>query len=274
MKNNTQKKAFTLIELLVVIAIIAILAAMLLPALAAAKKKAQKIACTNNDKQVGLSFKIWAGDQNDKYPNQLAAASGGASEYVGHGATAATKLNPAIVFMVMSNELSTPKVAYCPSDSYAQTYATTWSITNFVQCAAPSGNPSYYGIPATGKGGACSYFVNGDASDSDPQMVVTGDRNIGFASSATANSPSDHAHITAAATSATTVTTCSEQQLSATAWSAATTAWSITANENHQKTANLGFADGSVQSVTISSYHQALQNSTNTTSVQRFNYPN
>jgi len=257
--KQQQKKAFTLIELLVVIAIIAILAAMLLPALAAAKKKAQKINCVNNLKQVGLSFRLWEGDNNDRYPMAVSTGNGGAGDYVTKSGTAALTYCPGVVYQIMSNQLSTAKIVYCPSDSLhtaGNGYATNFSNADLLGGAIAVGNIS-----------KISYFVNGDAQESDPQMVMAGDCNIGFGlanngpSSARFGSPGGNA-VTAA------------QQCTSTSTGNNANGWAWTAADLHQASGNIQLADGSVQSVTVSTLRSALMNGTNTVGTPMFNFFN
>src|SRR5262245_7020745 len=63
-----KKNGFTLIELLVVIAVIGVLASLLLPALSSAKEQAKLIKCINNQKQIGIAFKLYGDDNDTRFP--------------------------------------------------------------------------------------------------------------------------------------------------------------------------------------------------------------
>ncbi len=61
-----RRRAFALIELLVVIGIITVLAALLLPALSKSKAQAYRARCVSNEKQLALTWHLYANDQNDR----------------------------------------------------------------------------------------------------------------------------------------------------------------------------------------------------------------
>ncbi len=141
--------AFTLIELIVVITIVVVLGFILLPGMWKAKDRAMRIQCTSNLKQITLSFKVWALDNHDLFPAQALTNQSGMLE-----PEAAT--NVYVHFMVMSNELSTPKILVCPDDP-RRLFATSFTSLG-------SSN--------------ISYFVGLDAQNTAPLMFLAGDRNL------------------------------------------------------------------------------------------------
>ena len=142
------RQGFTLVGLIIIVAVLAILAAMLLPALASAKRKSKRINCVNNLKQDGLAFRLWEGDNGDKYPMAVSTNKNGTMEYAEDG-------NAFRHFQVMSNELSTPKILVCPADDRT-------AAASFARL----------------KNQNVSYFVGLDATEVRPQMLLTGDRNV------------------------------------------------------------------------------------------------
>jgi prepilin-type N-terminal cleavage/methylation domain-containing protein len=146
---------FTLIELLCVIAIIGVLTALLLPSLGQAKKRAQRVACVSNLRQVGQGFHLFANDHEGKFPMRVSQSDGGSEELLSAGVPIHGDLQMAFQhFQPLAAELVTPKILICPSDARQAT------------------NP----FPAL-RNENLSFLVNVAAENGNASSVLAGDRN-------------------------------------------------------------------------------------------------
>ena len=150
------RRAFTLLELLTTIAIIAVLAALLLPALQNSYRKARRIVCTSQLKQVGLAFHSWAHDHNDLYPMQVATSAGGTKEFAEQAALNPNESFTYRHFQAVSNELLVAKVLLCPAEKTRTAARDFESLRNE----------------------NISYWLNNDAVFGHPSSPLAGDRNV------------------------------------------------------------------------------------------------
>lgn len=161
--SNKSPSAFTLFELLASIFIVMAMASVVLPHLARAKCRCQRINCVNNLKQIGVGVRTWALDNGDKCPMHVSVTNGGTMELINQGL-------PQPHFEVMSNELSTPKILICPKDSDGNRI----SATTFSRVLPPGSSGQ---VPFT-NGNNVSYFVGVDVIEDSPQSVFCGDDNF------------------------------------------------------------------------------------------------
>lgn len=203
----------TLVEVLVVIAVLFIFAAMVIGTLpnSNSKREAQGIQCVCNLKQVGLAFRVWAEDHEENYPMQLSQTNGGTMEYT-------TGANVFRHFQIISNELSTPRVLFCPAES------DRWRIE--ANAFGRGGKPDQVFFESNTN---LSYFVGVDVNPTNVTMILSGDHNI------TNGLPLGNG-----------ILTVTSNRLSG---------WT---DKRHGGCGNLAMADGSVQQASVSTLRQTI----------------
>lgn len=208
------RSGFTRLDLLI-LAILAAVAVALLPLLAHPKRQPLGQHCLGNLRQVGLAYQQWAMDNGHKFPAQVPVAEGGAMEWVQGGFAHGS-------YLVMSNELNTPKLLICPEDPNPRRVV----ATSFIQ---PHLDVPRHGISFTNNCNV-SYFVGVDANIARPARFISGDANF-----LVNDSPSGSGMVLL--------------------WTNSRVTW---AAEMHLQKANLGLADGSVQSLNSRKFREAL----------------
>jgi hypothetical protein len=227
--HSRRPLAFTATELLVVIVCVAVVFFfLLLPAEPTGKAKATRLNCVINLKNIGLAWRIYATDSEASYPWLHSATNRPPVLPTNFVSAPGASLSPgqggAAIFGLITNELSTPKILQCPSD----TKRLQLKANSFGFLLAPA--------QVAVRDRAVSYFIGTSASEEAPQSIMGGDRNLaGGPFSLDPQTPPSQVALRIPHASAT-----NSAAMNAAVWT----------QDIHQGAGNLLLGDGSVQQVT------------------------
>lgn len=159
-KLFASNSGFTQVELIVLVVIFSIIFGLIFFVYSKRSAAKQRIACVNNLKQIGIATRIYATDNQDRFPWQVPQGEGGSAEYI--AVSRATEYWKH--WQALSRELSHPIVVRCPNDRN-RNRARTFEETEF---GGPTGNLSM------------SYFIGKGSDEAMPNTILSGDRNIEY----------------------------------------------------------------------------------------------
>ena len=174
---NSKNKGFTLIELLVVIAIIGILASMLLPALAKSKKRALRVKCLGNLKQISSAFQAFADDNKQRLPWQLTKQGQGTH----FGGDAVMDTSTIYSIASMKTGIGDAQILASPCDPDAQGGNELERVEYRKKNIGPYGMAGTPGFPAEVRPIDCSalsYLLCSGADAGRPTTVLAATRNL------------------------------------------------------------------------------------------------
>ena len=141
----------TLLEVVVLVAAMAAITVALYTILVPRGHYHQhRVSCVNNLKNVGLGYRIFSTDNEGQFPWAVSTNKGGSSEFSQDADNAWRQ------FVVISNELSSPKILACPQDPERKQA------------------PNFTGFGTNN----LSYFVGLLADETQPRSILGGDRNL------------------------------------------------------------------------------------------------
>ena len=159
-------RAATWIEVLAVLFILLLLAGLLLAKLAPSKGHGDaRILCVNNLKNLGLALRIFAIDNEDRFPWRVPIAKGGSLEELADDSRIWRH------FQVISNELNTPMILHCRTD-------TNIASKGYLPWTYPGPPTNDMKLRQFSHNDHVSYFLATGFPEKDANRILAGDRNL------------------------------------------------------------------------------------------------